>query len=334
MRMRRRIFNNFCGSLLLTLPISQKYVSFARANSSRKLRIASVKFGSLSWLLDTIKFEGFDKKHDFSFEIIETATNASTPIALYGGNADIVVTDWPWVLRQRTMGEKLCFSPFSASLGAVVVAQHSPIQTLSDLKGKKLGVAGSATDKSWLLIRAFSKSKLGGDLADWVIPQFGSAPLLNEQLKSSKIDAVLNFWTYTTRLEAEGYKKIISMSDVLSGLGINPQPALVGFIWKETLDTEILGTIKSFLASVQDANKILLESNAPWDYLREQMKVSDEKEFQALIKAYRSGVRGYWTETDMKAAEKIVSILNTIDNQEFLGKELLFDAKAFYVPKI
>ncbi|MFM7085028.1 MAG: ABC transporter substrate-binding protein [Hyphomicrobium sp.] len=333
MRTNRRNLLNLSFTVVSSLFLSSMYRTVALAEGFRKLRIASVKFGSLSWLLETIKAEGLDKKYGLTIEIVETATNASTPVALYGGNADIVVTDWPWVLRQRAMGEKLRFSPFSASLGAVMVANSSSIHALSDLKGKKLGVAGTATDKSWLLIRAFSRSKLGGDLADWVTPQFGSAPLLNEQLRSSKIDGVLNFWTYTARLEAQGYRKVISMADVLSELGVYPQPALVGFVWNERLETEMLEAIRGFLLSVQDANKLLLETNGPWKRLQDQMKVTDENEFQLLIKAYRSGVRGYWTNTDMQAAEKIFAILNTLEKEELVGKELPFDTKAFYVPR-
>ncbi len=299
---------------------------------ARQLRVASVKFGTLAWLLETIKAEKLDAKYNVSLDIIETATNQSSPVALYGGSADVVVTDWPWALRQRAMGEAVKFAPFSGALGAVVVPADSPIKTLADLKGKKLGVAGSSTDKSWLLLRAHAKKELGADLAEFVQPQYGAAPLLTEQLKDGRLDAVLNFWTFTARLEAQGFRRVISMSDVMSALSIDPQPALVGFIWKESSEADLLPAINSLLAAAREANDLLANSDAPWERLRPMMKAADDKEFAALKAGYRAGIRGYWSEADMQSAQKIMDILLASGDAELAGKGTRFDPKAFYAP--
>jgi NitT/TauT family transport system substrate-binding protein len=305
---------------------------FAAFGEVRKLRVASVKFGTLAWLLETIKAENLDEKYNVALEIVETATNQSSPVALYGGSADVVVTDWPWALRQRAMGEAVKFAPFSGALGAVVVPADSPIKTFADLKGKKFGVAGSSTDKSWLLLRAHAKKELGADLADIVQPQYGAAPLLAEQLKDGRLDAVLNFWTFTARLEAQGFRRVISMSDVMTALDIEPQPALVGFIWKESSEADLLPAINGLLAAAREANELLGNSDAPWERLRPMMKAADDKEFAALKAGYRSGIRGYWSEADMQSAQKIMDILLAAGDAELAGKGTRFDPKAFYAP--
>lgn len=303
----------------------------ARAEA-RKLRVASVKFGTLAWLLETIKAEKLDEKSGIAIEIVETATNMSSPVALYGGSADVVVTDWPWALRQRAMGEAVKFAPFSGALGAVVVPADSPIKTLADLKDKKLGVAGSSTDKSWLLLRAHAQKELDADLAVYAKPQYGAAPLLTEQLKDGRLDAVLNFWTFTARLEAQGFRRLISLSDVMSALGVDPQPALVGFIWKESAEAELLPAINGLLSAARDANALLAASDAPWERLRPMMKAADDKEFAALKAGYRAGIRDYWSESDMKSAEKIMDILLSAGDAELAGKNTRFDPKAFHAP--
>jgi NitT/TauT family transport system substrate-binding protein len=328
----RRAFMAAGLGLLAAEGLARFAGSAAAWADSRKLRVASVKFGTLAWLLETIKAEKLDAKYNIDLEIIETATNLSSPVALYGGSADVVVTDWPWALRQRAMGEAVKFAPFSGALGAVVVPPDSPIRTLADLKGKKLGVAGSSTDKSWLLLRAHAKQQLGTDLAGLVQPQYGAAPLLTEQLKDGRLDAVLNFWTFTARLEAQGFRQVISMSDVMKALGIDPQPALVGFIWKEGAEAELLPAINGLLAAAREANTLLATADAPWERLRPMMKAADDKEFEALKAGYRSGIRGYWSEADMKSAEKIMDILIAAGDAELAGKGTRFDPKAFYAP--
>ncbi len=334
MRITRRVLVAACGGALAAELLGRAVHPFEALAEARKLRVASVKFGTLAWLLETIKAEKLDAKYGITLEIIETASNQSSPIALYGGSADVVVTDWPWALRQRAMGEAVRFAPFSGALGAVVVAEDSPIKTFADLKGKKLGVAGSSTDKSWLLLRAHAKNVLGADLAELVTPQYGAAPLLSEQLKDGRLDAVLNFWTFTARLEAQGFRRVISMSDVLSALGIDPQPALVGFIWKESAEKDLMPAINGLLAAAREANTLLGESDAAWDRLRPIMNAANDKEFAALRAGYRAGIRGYWSEADMKSAEKIMAILVAGGDEELVGKGTRFDPKAFHAPGV
>lgn len=296
------------------------------------LRVASVKFGTLGWLLETIKAEGLDKKHGLDLRIVDISNNQSSPIALYGGSADVVVSDWTWALRQRGMGEDLRFAPFSSSLGAVMVPEGSSIKTLADLEGKKLGVAGSAVDKSWLLLRAYTKKMLGKDLADLATPQYGAAPLLAEQLRDGRLDAVLNFWTFAARLEGTGFRRVISIRDVIKELGVDPPPALVGFIWQQKTEQKLGAQIKALLAAAAEGNAILASSDAAWERLRPLVKATSDKEFAALKSAYVAGVPGPWTDGDMQSAEKIMNLLIEGGDTELVGHDTRFDRKLFQLP--
>lgn len=300
------------------------------ARAGTALRLASVKFGSLAWLIETIRAEGFDKKHGLDLEVVEIANNQASPITLYGGSADVIVSDWPWALRQRSMGEGLKFAPFSASLGAVMVGRDSPVKSLADLKGMKLGIAGSAVDKSWLLLRAYTKKTVGVDIAETVEPQFGAAPLLAEQLKDGKLDACLNFWTFCARLEGAGFRRVISISDVMAALGVAPPPALVGFIWKEKFGAEHAGAINALLAAVADGNAVLAKSGPAWDRLKPLLKPGNDAEFKALVAGYQSGIRGPWSDADMTSAEKIMELLVAGGDTELVGSGTKFDPKLFH----
>ena len=239
-----------------------------RAAASGPLRIASVKFGSVGWLLETIRAEGLDAKNGVKLEIIDLANNPAGPVALLGGGADVIVSDWTWAMRQRSMGEMLKFAPYSSALGSLVVPKDSPIQSLAGIKGKKLGVAGSSIDKSWLLLRAYTKKTLGSDLSSLCDASFGAAPLLHEEIKNGRVDAVLNFWTFTARLTGTGFRPILSMADVMRELGISPVPSLVGFIWKESYEAENGAAVAALLKAADEANVLLAKSDAPWERLK------------------------------------------------------------------
>jgi len=294
------------------------------------LRVATLKFGSLSWLLETIRAEGIADKAGLTLEIIEVATNQAGPVALLSGAADVIVSDWPWALRQRGLGEQLQFAPYSTALGAVMVPKGSNIARLADLEGKKLGVAGGAIDKSWLLLRAYSRKTTGKDVADMAEPIFGAPPLLTEELRVGRLDALLNFWTYAARLSGAGFRKLIGMDEVLKALGIDPVPALVGFIWREETEKKKGPAIAAFLDAVAKANAVLATSDAAWDRIRPLVKPKDDAEFAAIKSFYRAGIPTAWTAADTRAAGKLTQVLKDAGSGEFIGAGTRFDPKLFH----
>lgn len=295
------------------------------------LKVAAVKYGSVNWLLDTIKAEGIDKKLGLEIAPVELSNNQAGAISLLSGGSDIIVSDWTWALRQRGMGEALKFAPYSATLGSLVVPANSSINTLTDLAGRRLGVAGSGIDKSWLLLQAYARKKLDFDIATKATIQFGAAPLLAEQVRDGSLDAVLNFWTQTVRLESAGFRRVITMSEVMTALAIDPIPAFVGFIWKETTQTAKGPQIAAFLSAAEAANGVLAKSDVAWDRLKPLMKTSNDIEFAAMRTAYRSGIVQPWREADMKSAEKLMGILIESGDSELTGSGTKFDPKLFHV---
>ncbi|MDZ4093387.1 MAG: ABC transporter substrate-binding protein, partial [Paracoccaceae bacterium] len=129
------------------------------------LRIGSLATGTVRWELDTISHYGFDTANEFTLQVTELAGNPATQVALLGGEVDVIVSDWLWVAQQRAEGRKFVFIPFSTAVGGLLVAADSPVKTLADLKGKKIGIAGGPVDKSWLILRAYARQQTGEDLA-------------------------------------------------------------------------------------------------------------------------------------------------------------------------
>jgi len=294
------------------------------------LRVVALKFGSLSWVLETIRAEGLADKVGLKLVIVDVATNQAGPVALLSGDADVIVSDWPWALRQRGLGENLKFAPYSSALGAVMVPKDSNIARLADLEGKKLGVAGGAIDKSWLLLRAYSRNTMGKDIGDIASPVFGAAPLLTEEMRVGRLDAVLNFWTYSARLSGAGFRKLIGMDQVLTALGIDPVPSLVGFIWRETTEAKKGPAIAAFLDAVAKANAILARSDSAWERIRGLVKPKDDAEFAAIKAFYRAGIPPPWTAADTRSAQKLTQVLKQAGAGEFIGGNTQFDPKLFH----
>jgi NitT/TauT family transport system substrate-binding protein len=301
-----------------------------QASAAGTLRVASLRFGSLSWMLETMRAEAIADKLGLTITVLDVATSQAGPVALLSGEAEVIVSDWPWALRQRAMGEYVKFAPYSSALGAVMVAPDSPVKTLADLKGKRLGVAGGAIDKSWLLLRAYSRQELGTDIAQLALPSYGAAPLITEETRSGRLDAVLNYWTYAARLQGDNYRTVIGMDDVLKALGIEPVPSMVGFVWREETEQAKSAEIAAFLTAVEQTNAVLATSDAAWDHIRPLVKPENDAEFAAIKAYYRAGIPRPWTGEETKAAEKLTQVLVDVGGAQLLGSDTQFDPKLFH----
>ena len=76
------------------------------------IRLAVQKTGTLAWEIAVIRAHGLDRKAGLTIRAVELAMPEAGKIALRGGSADVIVSDWLWVSRERHLGAKLVFHPY------------------------------------------------------------------------------------------------------------------------------------------------------------------------------------------------------------------------------
>ena len=218
------------------------------AEAADRLRIAIQKTGTASWEIELIKARGLDKAANLDLETTELASTEAAKIALVGGAADMVVGDWLWAARERALGDKLLFTPYSTALGAVMAPKDSPVHTVADLAGRSIGVAGGPLDKSWLMLRAAALGE-GHDLTRDARPSYGAPPLIAEKLAQGETDTALEFWNFAADLEARGFRRAIEMADVEKALGATGPVAMTGYIFSESFAASHKDVLKRFFAA-------------------------------------------------------------------------------------
>ena len=189
---------------LVAVVIGLATIGPSSAVATDRIRIATMKTGTLAWELETLRAHDLDRLANLAIETTELASTEGGKIALKGGSVDLIVSDWLWVGRERALGDDLVFYPYSSALGAVMVPANSPIKGIADLKGKKLGVAGGPLDKSWLLLQALAR-RSGIDLKTEAAIAYGAPPLLTQKALQGETDATLTFWNFCADLEAKGH---------------------------------------------------------------------------------------------------------------------------------
>lgn len=301
------------------------------AAAADRIRLAVQKTGTLAWELDVIKTHGLDRKLDLVIEPIELASTEAGKIALKGGSADLMLSDWLWVARERSLGDGLVFYPSSSTLGAVMVPAQSSIRELIDLKGKKLAVAGGPLDKSWLLLQAWAR-RAGVDLRKQATVVYGAPPLLTEKALQGEIDATLTFWNFCADLESKGQRRAIAMDAVMKGLGAKGPVAIVGYTFDSSWAARNRSTVDRFLDAARQAKGILASSEAEWHRLAPRIRVTDANALAIYRQRYGEGIVRRPIAEEEADARALYLVLAEIGGAELVGPARQLAAGTFYRP--
>lgn len=304
-------------------------LSLAHGAYAEELTVGTLASGTVRWELDTIQHYGLDKAEGFDLRITELAGNPATQIALAGGEVDVIVSDWLWVAQQRAGGKNYVFIPFSTAVGALLVPQDSQAQTLADLKGKKIGIAGGPVDKSWLILRAYARQETGEDLATVTEQVFGAPPMIYEAGLSGEVDGVINFWNFLAKMKVHGMRELVTVAEAATALGLDPATPLLGYVMDDELVQEKPELAAALKRASRAAKDLLLTDDAAWERLRPILNAEDDAEFAALREGWRQGVPAD-APVDEANAAKVFALMVDLGGEELLGQVKELPEGVFY----
>jgi NitT/TauT family transport system substrate-binding protein len=290
-----------------------------RAASMAPIRVGVQRFGTVSWEIDVIRHHGLDAAVQIAIQPMELATAQAAQVALQSGQVDMIVIDWLWVARQRGAGADWTFVPFSNAVGALIAPANSPVRDVADLAGRSLGIAGSPLDKSWLILRAYATQRYGLNLDAKAEKNFGPPPLLAEQMKAGRLDALLTYWPFAAKAEAGGARSILTVEDAVSALGIAAGVPYIGYTFAQHWAGQNPTLIDGFVAASRHARSILATSDAEWQRVRPLMGAADDSEMLRLRDWYRHGIPRRWGEPERHAAEQLFDLLAKIGGPDLVG---------------
>ncbi|MFO1124335.1 MAG: ABC transporter substrate-binding protein [Methylocystis sp.] len=301
----------------------------AQPAQAEKLRIALQKTGTLGWELAVIKAFGLDKDAKIEIDATELASTDAGKIALQGGGADIIVSDWLWVARQRAEGQKLTFYPHSSAIGAVMTKDPA-IRSVKDLAGKKLGVAGGPLDKSWLMLKAYAL-KNGVDLDKSATVLYGAPPLIAEKALQGEIDAALEFWNFAADLEAQGFARAIELADIEKALGAKNDVAVTGYVFDEVFAAKNKDALARFIAVTRKAKELIATSDKAWGaVIAERLGGKDAKTIDIYRKRYVAGAPRRSIAEEEADARTLYSALAALGGEKLVGPGKTLDPGTFY----
>lgn len=296
------------------------------------IRLAVLSFGTVQWELEALKQSAQFKNSEFELQIQTIATPQAGKIALQAGSVDMIVADWIWTAKMRATGSNLSFYPYSTTSGALMVANNSPINTLKDLVGKKLAIAGGELDKNWLLLQALAQQQQL-DLAATITPVYGAPPLLNQELLKGRVDAVMNYWHFAARLAPQGYRKILDGKQILAALGIKTALPTLGYVFKQSWANEHKTALQQFFQASQTTKTQLCQQDSIWQQIVPLLKAKDIATQANLRQEYCAGQISTWGSEQQQAAAQVYQLLRKLSANKLTGTAKTLDLDIFWQSK-
>ncbi len=303
-------------------------VLFAAPAQAEKLRLALQKTGTTGWEMAVVKVFGLDKEAGLELEVTELASPEAGKIAIQGGSADLIVSDWLWVARERAQGAKLTLYPYSSGVGAVMTRDAS-IKSVKDLVDKKLGVAGGPLDKSWLMLEAFAL-KQGVDLAKSATILYGAPPLIAEKALQGEIDAALEFWNFAADLEGKGFARAIDIVDVEKALGAKGNVVITGYVFDDAFAAKNKDALARFFAMTGKAKALIAKDDKAWAAAASRIGQKDAATLDIYRKRYAAGVPSRPIAQEEADAAALYKVLAETGGEKLVGPGKTLAPGTFY----
>ena len=285
------------------------------------LVLGTQESGTAQWEVETVKRLGLDKKHGLDLELRPLADSRAGQIALQTGAVDVILSDFVWVSIQRNQGNMITIVPHSLAVGGLMAHPGSGIDSVDDLAGKTIAIAGGPVDKSWVVLQAYYAKETGGKLVDAVEARYGAPPLVNELLGKGEADAALNFWQWNARAKVAGDTEVISVKQMLADLGVEGEAPLLGWAFTDATAEAKPEALRAYLDASFEAKQVLLTDDSAWEPLKELMGAADNPAlFEMLRNDYRAGIVTSYDPSSMAAAEASFALMAEYGGAELVGE--------------
>src|SRR5690554_2551223 len=270
--------------LVLLLPV------WVHADELPVLKLSVLQYGTAHWELDHIQRTGLDRQAGFALDVRLVANLPASRIAASRGDVQGPVADPTWTQASFAAGERFRYVPYSSQIGNVLATPEIGIDSLEDLRGKHIGVAGGPNSKGWIILNKAAQQR-GIDLAQEASVQYAAPPLLNQALLRGQMDVLVTFWNFAAELTAEGSAyTAVDMQALMQELGLEPQLPILGYAFRESWAQGNEELLERFVTAITSAKEQLASESQHWEALRPLMRTRDEAHFDALRQGFIEGV--------------------------------------------
>ena len=270
------LFVRYLVCTLLLAPLAW-LPTLGHAQPPAKVKVAAIE-GTQLFPLHILQTKGIADKYRLQIE----ETRAAGPQGLYTimqtGDFQVAFGGWLTNALMRAQGHKVInvYSVYGYT-NDVLVRVDSPLKSIADLKGKRIGFFGGPNAHTTWLLRLEGVKFFGFDPMKESKPQYGAPPLLIGMLERGDLDAILILDPQVVQmLETGKFRSIGNTGDIWrEKTGQNPM--LVAVTLNETWAKANPAVVKRFVAAFKEALEHLKTHPEVWPDLAKSMGIKTDQ---------------------------------------------------------
>jgi NitT/TauT family transport system substrate-binding protein len=201
------------------------------------------------------------------------------------------------------------FSP----VNMVFVRKDSPIKTLSDLKGKKLGVFGGTGSTTFGFLAVLGRKWHGIDLFKDVEPTQQPGPLLIELLGRGDVDAALLGTTESIKMFAQDrFRVLVDLSEEYRSRTNGRAPAHVTIATNEEFANTHPDIVRDYLKAFEAAAAYIREHGEVWAEYLKTIEVTDPKEVALFQEKMGPNIISVWDREQTAVQQEYLKLVHEI----------------------
>ena len=247
------------------------------AQAADKVKVVALQ-GTQLFPVRIMQSRGIAAKYGIDMEVLEVAAPQASYTAMQSGDIQVGFTGWIVIASLREKGFKLTnVYPMISYTNDIMVKAGSPLKSIADLKGKRVGLFGGANSATTWFYRLIVQKYYGFEPMKDSSIHFGAPPLLMGMLDKGELDALLLLDPFITQLQETGqYRSIASLAKIWREK-TGQSPMLVAVTVNETWAKANPAVTKRFLAGFRDAMVYLKNTPDAWNELAKNMGVKTNR---------------------------------------------------------
>jgi NitT/TauT family transport system substrate-binding protein len=270
--------------------------------------------GTQMFPIQVMQDKGIDKKHGFDLEVTPVAGPSALYPAMQDKDFQIGFGVWASNARLRDGGVPITnIYSLNQITNEVLVPVNSKIQSISDLRGKKVGVYGGPGGGSTTWFRMVTQKLYGFDLLKDTEVIFGSPGILAGQLASGQLDAALLVEPANIELIEKGQARSIGDigAELAEETGITP--LFVTVTANEDWAAANPETASNLVAAMRESVQYIQDNPDVWEDLGPKVGITSDDGINLLREKAGSAFLLEWNETlideQMKFADMVTETL-------------------------
>jgi NitT/TauT family transport system substrate-binding protein len=263
---------------------------------------------------------GLDKKYGFEEQMVPTTPGGATLTAFRSGAVDGGNLNWLELARLRTNHDAITgVTPFLQLPNLYVVPADSPIKTIDDLKGKKIGTH-SRFAPEWIVYIANAKATAHYDPREAAEIHEAGPGLLLGLLDQKQIDASLLFYNLGMPAIATGrYRVLFASRDLLPGVGLRKDATLSTWAFRDDYIKSHAANVRAFVRAYQEAVGYLQSHDDIWPEMLARQDIHDPKVIELMRDWSRTVTLTKFPEGVNDDTRKMFDVFYSIGGKEALG---------------